>query len=136
MINDKVNLKLFLQKDGNYKDPFLQGYDADMKVKQTKKGDDYFELVFKKNKESELINLFKNNFKQRDVQPDFTTPKDSKLKGACWLKQSKNGNAYYSIQLSPQIDNDFIKEKVERDKSYDPISQKLKDDFGAEEMPF
>jgi len=136
MINDKVNLKLFLQKDGNYKDPFLQGFVADMKVKQTKKGDDYFELVFKKDKESELINLFKNNFKQRDVQPDFTTAKDSKLKGACWLKQSKNGNAYYSIQLSPQIDNDFIKEKVERDKNYDPIGQQLKDNFDAEEMPF
>ena len=61
MINDKVNLKLFLQKDGNYKDPFLQGYDADMKVKQTKKGDDYFELVFKKNKEmfSQILQLQK-----------------------------------------------------------------------------
>lgn len=136
MINDKVNLKLFLQKDGNYKDPFLQGFGADMKVKQTKKGDDYFELVFKKDKESELINLFKNNYKEKETQPDFTSPKDSKLKGACWLKQSKNGNAYYSIQLSPQIDKHFIKDKVERDKNYDPIGQKLKDSFDAEEMPF
>jgi len=33
-------------------------------------------------------------------------------------------------------DNDFIKEKVERDKNYNPIGQQLKDSFDAEETPF
>ena len=60
--------------------------------------------------------LFKNDYKERDNQPDykgpFTGPNGEPLEIAAWLRESKGGKKYMSVAISEK-----------REKSPPPVTQ-------------
>lgn len=69
------------------------------------------------------MNIFKNNYKEKSNQPDYTGKAmvDGKMKDvSCWLKEDRNGNKFFSCQIKdewvnpnsappapPAVNNDF-----------------------------
>lgn len=111
------------------------GYDKETKEQQAivikKQKDEYVLTFFSK---EYIGRLFKNDKQGNEKRPDYTASIKDKLSISIWLNE-KDGDKYFTSTIQ-QKDNDFIKEKVERDKNYNPIGQQLKDSFDAEETPF
>jgi len=111
------------------------GYDKETKEQQAivikKQKDEYVLTFFSK---EYIGRLFKNDKQGNEKRPDYTASIKDKLSISIWLNE-KDGDKYFTSTIQ-QKGNDFIKEKVERDKNYDPIGQQLKDSFDAEETPF
>lgn len=57
------------------------------------------------------FNLFKNNKKQNEKQPDFKGDgmdlSGTEILIAAWQKKTKNGDTYFSVKLSKK--SDFVK---------------------------
>ena len=111
------------------------GYDKETKEQQAivikKQKDEYVLTFFSK---EYIGRLFKNDKQGNEKRPDYTASIKDKLSISIWLNE-KDGDKYFTSTIQ-QKGNDLIKEKVERDKKYDPIGQQLKDNFDAEETPF
>ena len=111
------------------------GYDKETKEQQVivikKQKDEYVLTFFSK---EYIGRLFKNDKQGNEKRPDYTASIKDKLSISIWLNE-KDGDKYFTSTIQ-QKGNDFIKEKIERDKNYNPIGQQLKDSFDAEETPF
>lgn len=50
--------------------------------------------------------LFKNEYKEKDSQPDykgpFTGPNGEEMEVAAWLRESKAGKKFMSVKVSPK----------------------------------
>ena len=111
------------------------GYDKETKEQQAivikKQKDEYVLTFFSK---EYIGRLFKNDKQGNEKRPDYTASIKDKLSISIWLNE-KDGDKYFTSTIQYK-ENDFIKEKIERDKNYNPIGQQLKDSFDAEETPF
>jgi len=111
------------------------GYDKETKEQQAivikKQKDEYVLTFFSK---EYIGRLFKNDKQGNEKRPDYTASIKDKLSISIWLNE-KDGDKYFTSTIQHK-ENDFIKEKIERDKNYNPIGQQLKDSFDAEETPF
>lgn len=87
------------------------------------------------------FSIFKNDYKEKDNQPDYTilySEKDqetgeygkSKKVGGCWLKKTAKGDSFFSCQY-----DDEYTPPADADKQFNDLTSK-EDEIKASDIPF